>query len=257
MLKKSLLAHPLTCGLDLDDPRTTALRRRIIQEKNFLRQIYREWYSTLASDLPAGAGAAIELGSGAGFLKDFVPDLVTSDVFNCAGIDIVMSGLDLPIKPASLRAIVMVDVLHHLPQARNFFREAARCVRPGGVVAMIEPWVTPWSQLIYTRLHHEPFLPEAREWEFPASGPLSAANGALPFILFARDRSRFEREFPMWRIQTIKPMMPFCYLVSGGVSMRSLMPGWSFKLWRGLENVLLPCMESLAMFAFIVLQRKT
>jgi SAM-dependent methyltransferase len=143
MLKKSLLAHPLTCGLDLDDPRTTALRRRIIQEKSFLRQIYREWYSTLASDLPTGAGAAIELGSGAGFLKDFVPDLVTSDVFNCAGIDIVLSGLDLPIKPASLRAIVMVDVLHHLPQARNFFREAARCVRPGGVVAMIEPWVRP------------------------------------------------------------------------------------------------------------------
>jgi hypothetical protein len=39
---KSLLAHPLTCGLDLDDPRTTELRRRIIQEKSFLRQIYQD-----------------------------------------------------------------------------------------------------------------------------------------------------------------------------------------------------------------------
>jgi SAM-dependent methyltransferase len=253
---KSLLAHPLTCGLDLDDPRTTALRGRIIQEKSFLRQIYQEWYSTLASDLPAGPGAAIELGSGAGFLKDFVPNLVTTEVFRCAGIDIVLSGLDLPIKPASLRAIVMVDVLHHLSQARSFFREAARCVRPGGVVAMIEPWVTPWSQLVYTRMHHEPFSPEARDWEFPASGPLSGANGALPYILFARDRAQFEREFPMWQIQTIKPMMPFRYLVSGGVSMRSLMPGWSFTCWRSFENLLQPLMCRLAMFAYIVLHKR-
>jgi hypothetical protein len=42
----------------------------------------------------------------------------------------------------------------------------------------------------------------------------------------------------MWYIQTIKPMMPFRYLVSGGVSMRSFMPGWSFSFWRGLENML-------------------
>jgi SAM-dependent methyltransferase len=253
---KSLLAHPLTCGLDLDDPRTTELRRRIIQEKSFLRQIYQEWYSTLANDLPSGAGPTLELGSGAGFLKDFVPNLVTSEVFSCAGVDIVLSGLDLPIKPASLGAIVMVDVLHHLPQARGFFREAARCVAPGGVVAMIEPWVTPWSRLVYGRMHHEPFVPEAVEWEFPAGGPLSGANGALPYILFSRDRAQFEREFPMWRIRTIEPMMPFRYLVSGGVSMRSLMPGWSFSWWRGVENILRPIMGELAMFAHIVLQKR-
>lgn len=253
---KSLLAHPLTCGLDLDDPRTTELRRRIIQEKSFLRQIYQEWYSTLANDLPSRAGATVELGSGAGFLKQFIPNLTASDVFSCPGVDVVLSGLDMPIKSASLRAIVMVDVLHHLPQARDFFREAARCIKPGGVVAMIEPWVTPWSKLVYTRMHHEPFVPEAAQWEFPASGPLSGANGALPYILFSRDRDQFEREFPMWTIRTIEPMMPFRYLVSGGVSMRSLMPGWSFGCWRGLENILRPLMAELGMFAHIVLQKR-
>ncbi len=253
---KSLLAHPLTCGLDLDDPRTTELRRRIIQEKSFLRQIYQEWYLTLAGDLPTGAGATVELGSGAGFLKDFVPNLVTSEVFSCVGVDVVLSGLDLPIKSASLGAIVMVDVLHHLPQVRLFLREAARCIRPGGVVAMIEPWVTPWSRLVYTRMHHEPFVPAAAQWEFPASGPLSGANGALPYILFARDRAQFEREFPMWRIRTVEPTMPFRYLVSGGVSMRSLMPGWSFGGWRRFENILRPIMGELAMFAHIVLQKR-
>ena len=128
--------------------------------------------------------------------------------------------------------------------------------RPGGLVVMIEPWVTSWSTLVYTQLHHEPFDPKVKEWEFPASGPLSGENGALPYILFERDRLQFEREFPMWQIQTIKLMMPFCYLLSGGVSMRSLMPGSSFKCWRTLENLLRPQMNNLAMFAYVVLQKK-
>jgi len=85
---------------------------------------------------------------------------------------------------------------------------------------------------------------------------LSGANSALPWIIFDRDRTRFEREFPEWQIHTIKPFMPFRYLLSGGVSMHSLMPGWSFALWRNLENLLRPWMKSLAMFALIVLRKK-
>ena len=37
---KHWLEHPLTRGLDLDDPRTTHLRRRVLDEKRFLRRIY-------------------------------------------------------------------------------------------------------------------------------------------------------------------------------------------------------------------------
>ena len=251
-----LLAHPLTRGLDLDDPNTTELRRHIIQEKSFLKQIYQEWYTAIASELSTRDGPVLELGSGAGFLKDFVPNLITSEVFQCRRIDVVLNGTELPFAEHALQAIVMVDVFHHIPQPRRFFTEAARCVRPGGIVLMIEPWLTVWSQLIYTRLHHEPFEPEAERWEFPSTGPLSSANGALPHIVFARDRIQFEREFPMWRIHAIEPMMPFCYLVSGGVSLRILLPGWSFRLWRGLENLLHPAINNLAMFAQILLIRQ-
>jgi len=37
---KALLAHPLTRGMDIDDPRTTHLRQEVIQSKPFLRKIY-------------------------------------------------------------------------------------------------------------------------------------------------------------------------------------------------------------------------
>ncbi len=121
---------------------------------------------------------------------------------------------------------------------------------------MIEPWVTKWSTQVFQRLHHEPFQPHAETWEFPSSGPLSGANGALPWIMFERDRSVFEQEFPEWRIRTIRPIMPFRYLVSGGVSLRQLMPAWSFNLWLGLERALSPWMHRLAMFANIVLMKE-
>jgi SAM-dependent methyltransferase len=249
------LAHPRTRGLDLDDPRTTDLRRAIIQEKGFLRRIYQEWYATLAAALPAGQEPVLELGSGAGFLSEVIPGLITSEVFACSGVNLVLDGQQLPIADGALRAIVMTNVLHHLPQPRRFFAEAARCVRPGGVVAMIEPWVTPWSRLVYTRLHHEPFCPEAPEWEFPAGGPLSGANGALAWIIFERDRLRFAREFPEWQIRAIALGMPLRYLLSGGIATRGLLPGWSFRPARWVEQALRPWTQQLAMFAAVTLVR--
>jgi hypothetical protein len=121
---------------------------------------------------------------------------------------------------------------------------------------MIEPWVTPWSRWVYTHFHHEPFDPRAVEWEVPRAGPLSGANGALPWILFERDRGRFERTFPEWHIREVVPCMPFRYLLSGGVSLRGLAPGWTFPFWRGVERLLSPWRKTWAMFARIVLARR-
>jgi SAM-dependent methyltransferase len=243
-------------NVDIDDPRAVDLRHRIIREKPFLRRIYQEWYAQAVSALPRSEGAVLELGTGSGFLREHLPDVITSDVFRHSGLDIVLNASVLPISNGVLRGIVLVDVLHHLSEPRPFFAEAARCVRAGGVIVMIEPWVTPWSKLVYTKLHHEPFRPESREWEFPSIGPMSGANGALPWMLFKRDREQFVREFPAWVIESIKIQMPFRYLVSGGVSMRSIAPGWSFGLWRRLEHALQPWMPSLGMFALITLRRR-
>ncbi|MCM2256349.1 MAG: class I SAM-dependent methyltransferase [Vicinamibacteria bacterium] len=252
---KRLLENPLTRGLPLDSPATTHVRRQVIATKPFLRRIYEEWYSDVARHLPPGPGRVLELGSGAGFLHEHVPDVIRSEIFHCPDMSVVLDGCHLPFAPRSLRAIVMTDVLHHVPDVRRFFAEATEAVREDGAMVLVEPWVTPWSRFVYGSFHHEPFLPEAPRWEFATTGPLSGANGALPWIVFERDRATFEREFPAWRIEVIRPGMPFCYLVSGGVSLRSLMPGWSYGAWRGLERALQPLMGQLAMFATIVLRR--
>ncbi len=253
---KTLLEHPLTRGLPLDAPETTRLRREIILSKPFLRRIYQEWYAFLSDALPAGlSGPVLELGSGGGFLEQVIPGLITSDILPVAGLDLALDGRRLPFAAAALRGIVFTNVFHHIPQPAAFLAEAARCIQPGGVVAMVEPWASPWSEWVYTRLHDEPFDPRAAAWEFPERGPLSGSNQALPWIVFERDRARFTAEFPAWKIRQMTPCLPFRYLLSGGVSLRSLAPGWTFPAWRRVERLLQPWVGRLGMFAQIVLEK--
>ena len=253
---KRWLEHPLTRNLSIDDPLTTRLRRDIIFSKPFLKRLYSEWYAMIASKLPDVAGPVVELGSGAGFIKDVIPCTLTTDVLAIEGIDHVLTpGEPLPFHDSTIRAIVMTDVLHHISEPRAFLRDAERILMPGGAIIMIEPWVSSWSRIIYKRLHHEPFNPESATWEFPAEGPLSGANGALPWIMFSRDRHVFENEFPAWKIASVQPMMPFSYLLSGGVSMRALAPGFLYRPARCLDKVLTPFSGSLSMFALIVLEK--
>jgi SAM-dependent methyltransferase len=254
---RRLLEHPLTRGLDIDDPSTTILRKTIVQSKPFVRRIYDEWYRKIALHLPGGPGQVLEIGSGSGFLADYVPDLITSEILLLPGVRCVLDGAALPFASGTLRGIVMTNVLHHIPEPRAFFREADRCLRAGGAVVLIEPWVSPWSRLIYTNLHHEPFRPEETGWSHSLAGPLSGANGALPWIILHRDRAEFEAQFPELAIANTELLMPFRYLVSGGVTMRSLMPGIAFPLWKLLEAGLKPWMSAWAMFALIVVVKRT
>lgn len=252
---RRLLAHPLTASLCLDDPSTTELRKQIIASKPMLKAIYDEWYRALARGLPAVEGKVLELGSGAGFCEQVIPGVITSEVFHCAGVKVIADAQRLPFRSGSLRAIVMTNVLHHMPHVERFFAEACRCLRTGGKILMIEPWVTWWSTLVYKHLHHEPFDPEAPSWSFPSGGPLSCANSANPWILFVRDRNQFEARFPDLRIEQIRPFLALRYLLSGGVAMRSLMPRYFDGAWIGLERLLDGQMDRLGMFAQVSLRR--
>lgn len=247
-----LLSHPLTRDLGVDDPRTTALRRQIIRDKPFLESIYKEWYGMINKKLRS-TDKVLELGSGAGFIKEFRADIITSEIFETPGVDIVADGCCLPIDNNSLDAIVLTDVLHHIPNIERFFLEASRCVKPGGKMIMIEPWRTRWSQWVYQNIHSEPFEPRA-DWSIPPSGPLSGANGALPWIIFERDKKQFETSFPQWHVKSRKLLMPFSYILSGGVSMRTFVPGFAYKPVRLLEKLFEQ--RCCSMFAFIEIEKR-
>jgi SAM-dependent methyltransferase len=256
-MKWGWLEHPLVRGRDLDDPETASLRRRITREKGLLYRLYQEWYDLLLEILPSGSGRVLEIGAGSGFFKAHsetasVGSFLTSDVMALTDIDLVCRAEEIPLRSCALRGIVMTNVFHHIPDCETFLREAERVLRPGGVLAMVEPWSTVWSRFVYRRLHHEPFDERADSWRIEGTGPLSSANGALPWIVFERDSRKLVERFPELSVLKKRLLMPVSYLISGGVSLRSLAPGFTYPLIRVLERPIEPFS---ALFALIVIQK--
>ncbi|MDH5507530.1 MAG: class I SAM-dependent methyltransferase [Anaerolineae bacterium] len=251
----NFLKHPLTKDLDIDNPNTTLLRRDIILQKNFLKNIYNEWYQNICINIPDGEGEILELGSGGSFIKDISPEILTSELFWLPEFDIILDGQQLPFADGQLKAIIMTNVLHHIPDVERFFSEAQRCLRPQGKIILLEPWVSSWSKFIYKNFHDEPFEMDAKSWKLPGKGPLSSANGALPWILFERDQSEFYKRFSSLKIELIRGTMPFRYLLSGGVSMRALVPDFSYRFWKWIDTKASKMGNMFNMFAYIIIER--
>ena len=121
---------------------------------------------------------------------------------------------------------------------------------------IMEPYASTLSCWLYRNLHHEPFVTDAALWELPAGGPMSSANGALPWSIFVRDRELFENEFSSLRIESVVPHTVYMYIVSGGVSMISLAPAFAFKALLKLERALGPLYRHLASMMTVELVRE-
>ncbi len=233
----------------LDAPATTNARREVLAKKPFLKKIYRNWYRRVTSGLLFDENEKVlEIGSGAGFIKEQYADIITSDIMPLDQCDMVVAAEELPFSDGELSAIVMVDVFHHIPEVGKFLSEAQRVLKPGGKIKMIEPANTWFGRLIYKGWHHEPFDAETLSWSFPSTGPLSGANTALPWIVFQRDKDIFHDKYPELKINKISYHTAFLYIASGGFSYKSMLPGWAFGLASFIEAILTPLHPILAMF---------
>lgn len=232
--------------------------RRRIRDKPALRAFYQEVYGKFAACVarcPA-EGAVLELGSGGGFLREVLPDVVTSDVLPYPGIDTMVDGTRMPFADGALRAIVMLNVFHHIADCAAFLREAARCLVPGGRIFMVDQYPGWLSTPIFRWVHHEGFAPESSTWEFASSGPLSDANGALAWIVFERDRERFVREFPELELVRYAPHSPLRYWLSGGLKWWSLIPRFGVAAATRLDRALERVSPRLCSFVDIELARR-
>lgn len=208
--------------------------RQAWQGNEALRALYEGWYGRVRALLPPAAlGPWVELGSGPGFSRSFIPELMLTDVVGAPWHDREVSAEALPFEPGSLGALVLFDVLHHLPAPARFFAEASRVLRPGGRVVLCEPYIGPLSYPVYKFLHEEsvdltvdPLAGDSR----PGKDPFDA-NQAIPTLLFGRGRRSFEDRFPRLRIGSVERLSGLAYPASGGFSRGPLLP---FTLWRAL-----------------------
>jgi SAM-dependent methyltransferase len=248
---------PQVRGLDHDSPELMRIHYELIQRKPFLRSLYLEHYLEFARALEdAPAGPIIEIGSGGGFVKEVIPQTITTDLHSGPNIDRIMPAEQIDFADGSVAAILMLNVFHHLPNPRAFLREVMRVLKPGGRAVLIEPAHTPLWKRLYRLFSAEPYDEATREWEFPPAGRFSGANVPLAWIVFSRDRHIFEREFPALHLRSARNHTAFLYLLSGGIWFHGIVPSWSFRFFRRLERLLEPTMPLLACQTTFLIEKR-
>ena len=202
-----------------------SLHEAMILDSSYLTQAYRSVYGELLSiaDQFLKAGPSLEVGGAGGFMKEIIPDLVSSDIRISTELDLRLDATQFPFRDQSLSRIYCKDSLHHIPELRHFFREVVRCVQPGGGVACVEPYWGPLAQMIYRFGHPEDFNTRTDRWEFESHSPMDSNQGLL-FLLLRKYRVEFEQEFPELEIIENRPLTGPSYVFSGGASRRNILP---------------------------------
>jgi len=259
---RDFLAEPGMAGVDIESDARIAVHREILREKKMIRQVFHEIYRTCAEldgRLFSGTGRRVELGSGAGLMKEFFPAVVATDVQPARHLDLVLDALALPFRDGSVRAFYAIDCFHHLPDPDRFFSELGRALAPGGGCVLIEPYHGPVARWLYKRLFAgEDFDTGQKEWRAGQSmGSMRGANQALSYVVFTRDRRIFERRYPGLEILAERPLDHYLrYLASGGLNFRPLLPAACAPLLRLCERALKPLGRFLALHHVIVLGKR-
>lgn len=185
-------------------------------------------------------GPNLEIGGGSGRLKENLGTaLLTSDVFQTPWIDIQLDAHNFPAREGAFRNVIAIDVLHHLPDPVQFFRECVRTLSKGGRILLLEPHISIWGFLVYRYLHHEPCNLADSVWgDRPIAKDHNFANAALPWLMLEHGRRRFEREFPGLHIIHSEYLDFVAYPVSGGFNYGTWMPSSVIRAILTCERII-------------------
>lgn len=246
--------------------------RQAWDENPALRALYAEWYGQISAALPpVELGPRIELGSGPGFARRFIPDIQLTDIARAPWHDREVSAEALPFDDGSIGALVLFDVLHHLPVPGRFFAEAVRVLRVGGRVVLCEPYMSPFSYPVYKLFHEEPVdlrvdpmavVGGAGESGLQGTDGDGArdpfdSNQAVPTLLFGRGRRVFEEMFPLLAVKQIERLGGLSYPASGGFSRRPFLPLPIWNALRAIETRLPKALLRIATFRILVVLERT
>ncbi len=241
--------------------RRLAEHRLAWEAKPTLRLIYGDYYRRLLAACPTD-GRLLDIGGGSAHVKDFRADVTTLDILPFPGIDVVADAHQLPFPDSTFSGIVMLDVLHHLDRPVAFLREAARVLRPGGRIAMMEPGITPFSWLFYNFLHHEPVVlsqdPFTATQPRPDKDPFDS-NQAIPTLMFGNKAAlaRVAEAVPQLSVVETDWLSLTLYPLSGGFKRWCLVPPAAVPLGLKLERLVPRPIRRLAAFRlFTLLERR-
>ena len=239
-------------------------RARLSAHQNLLFW-YRELYRDQFKGFPDPAALSVlEVGSGTSPLKQFLANVITSDILDLDYLDLVFDCHEIDrfdaIRDESFDVITLTNVLHHLKSPIAFLTRAASKLKPGGQVIATEPFFSVLSTPIFKYLHHEAVDFEISEPELKnLRGPLASANIALPWLVFFRRRDWAETLRSNYNMAncSVRFFSAVSYMATGGISHKFPIPAWLYRAFFYMDLFLSRCFPRLcASFFTIVLPRR-
>ncbi len=170
----------------------------------------------------------IEVGSGAGFTKDFInnknfklTDLGSDEHLDFKNIDAQNTGF----QDESFDYVIASNMIHHIPYPMKFFREMNRILKKKGKLLIFESHCSLMFQIATSIMKHEGFDFTLNVWDEknPKSDENDAWHGniAVPHLIFD-DKEGYNKFLgSIFSIEYDKFTECFIFLNSGGVTSKT------------------------------------
>ena len=170
----------------------------------------------------------IEVGSGAGFTKDFIrnknfklTDLGDDEHLDFKNIDAQNTGFE----KESFDYVIASNMIHHIPFPIKFFKEMNRILKKNGKLIIFESYCSIVFQLVTMFMKHEGFDFTLNVWDekVAKSDENNAWHGniVVPHLIFD-DKKNFTKNLGnLFYIEHEKLTECFIFLNSGGVTSKT------------------------------------
>ena len=194
------------------------------QNVKFLLEKRFSWMNKFINENDNG----IEVGSGAGFTKDFIKNknFKLTDLGNDEHLDFKnVNAQNTGFENESFDYVIASNMIHHIPYPMKFFREMSRILKKNGKLIIFESHCSVMFQIATTIMKHEGFDFTLNVWdeENPKSDENDAWHGniAVPHLIFD-DKDGFKDHLGnLFKIEYDKFTECLIFLNSGGVTSKT------------------------------------
>jgi len=208
-------------------------------KKEFLKVVHDLQRSMMdsAGIITKEGNVLIELGAGVLPMKLNFPDVKSTDIVEAEHLDGVLDATNLELGDETVDAIFLQNTFHHIPDPSSFFAECTRVLKMGGRIIILDPYFNYISSILYPNLFKSESFDKQGSWIDANLHPMIGANQALSYIVFQRDRKKFETLHPDLKILSGTPHTSgLRYLLSGGINFHKIAPSWAFQFIRSCER---------------------